>query len=95
MALIFLGHSKCTLCGATLCEGDELVAFPAFIPVGHQLHAFNDAVFHKDCFSKWEHHEQMQILYDRFRAVWKTRPLNVSLEEMENWGKSAFDDVFR
>lgn len=95
MALILPGHTRCNFCGRPLREGEELVAFPSFFPVGHELHAFNDAAFHESCFAKWEQHEQMQIVYDRFRAVWQSRPLNASMEEMENWGKSAFDDVFR
>lgn len=95
MALILLGKTACTHCGKPLCESEELVAFPAFIPAGHELHAFNDAAFHKNCFSQWAHHDRMQDLFSRFQAVWKSRPIDASWEEIDSWGKSAFDDLFR
>lgn len=52
MALIFLGKSKCSLCGMVLEEGQDITAFPAFVSNElDPLLLFNDAAFHRECFN--------------------------------------------
>ncbi len=67
---------------------------PAFVPRGHEFSAFSDGVFHRDCFAKWEEHERFQQLYNDYDRVWKTRPSNLAFEEIEEWGRQAFEKVF-
>lgn len=53
MPLITLGQSTCTLCGKTIREGDEIVAFPPFVSnVRDPLFRFNDFVSHRWCFER-------------------------------------------
>jgi len=95
MAQIIAGKTTCLLCGNKIHNIDEAIAFPAFVPEGHVFHQFSDGVFHRRCFAAWEHHERFQELYDAYVRVWKSRPSNLSVNELEKWGKSAFDKIFR
>lgn len=53
MATILRGKSICGLCHQVITEGQEIVSLPAFVYYQHDPAAeFNDAVFHKSCFSQ-------------------------------------------
>lgn len=95
MALIISKSSKCVLCGNVIGSSEDAIAFPAFIPRGHELAEFSDSVFHRDCFMQWEKHEELDALYRRYQEIWNLRPPNVTLREAEEWGKAAFDELFR
>ena len=95
MAQIIPGKSKCILCRKEIGTVNEAVAFPAFVPPGHIFHRFSDGIFHRTCFAKWEDHEAFQQLYDDYERVWKSRPANLSFQEIEAWGQQAFEKVFR
>lgn len=95
MALFFPGRTTCMLCDKTIDSKSPVVAFPAFLPPNHRFARFSDGVFHQSCFEAWEDHEKFQELFERFREVWQSRPRDVkTLEEMEAWGKQAFDGLF-
>ncbi len=32
MALVFMGTTPCGICGAPLCEGEDYIGFPEFLP---------------------------------------------------------------
>jgi len=95
MAVIVPNKTKCVICGDVIISAKDAVAFPAFIPCGHKFSQFSDSVFHADCFSSWSERETFQSLYDTYRKIWDTRPSNLeSLEDIEAWGRNAFDDLF-
>ena len=65
MAMIFLGKSKCPLCGEVLESGQELVATTHFIESPeHPLWRFSDAAMHYTCFQLWEHREPFVAKYN-------------------------------
>jgi len=95
MALIFWGSTRCRLCERVLYQQDEVVAFAAFLPVGHPLHSYSDCAFHRRCFQEWPDGPEFERLYQRFQDVWASRPRNLtSLEEMEAWGEKAIKPLF-
>ena len=95
MAAFIAGKTKCTICQQVIGSSEEPVAFPAFIPQGHEFAAFSDAVFHKSCFLAWEDHDRFQSLFENYQRVWESRPSGLSFSEIEQWGKRAFAEVFR
>ena len=93
MALVLPGKTVCPLCGKVIEKGDEVTSFPAFLPSTHELSRFSDAAFHRDCFEKSPERSAVTALYERYRAIWESRPGHLkTLEEMEAWGKEAFKD---
>lgn len=91
MALVFPGKTKCPLCGLALAEHDEIVAFPAFLPFGHECGTFSDAAFHRECFEAHPRAVDVSALYARYRAIWDSRPKDLrTAEEIEAWGRDAF-----
>lgn len=94
MAHIVPGQTRCKLCGEILSSANAIVAFPAFVPQGHEFSDYSDAAFHEECFTSWSDHERLQSLYEKYRSVWEARPRNLPFNEIESWGKNAFEDVF-
>jgi hypothetical protein len=93
MALVFIGKTECGVCGAPICEGEDRVAFPAFLPKTHRLWKYSDGVFHSKCFADDPNSGEVQSLYQQFRSIWEKRPKDLKTnEEREAWGKSAFAD---
>lgn len=91
MALILSGKTSCQLCGRPIHAGDDVVAFPAFLPTTHELSFFSDAPFHRDCFDADPRAAQVDELYRRYRAIWDSRPKHLkNMEEIEAWGREAF-----
>jgi hypothetical protein len=72
----------------------EAIGFPAFIPRGHEFEQYSDCAFHRDCYLKWDDHDRFQQLYDDYDRVWKSRPKDLTFDEIETWGKAAFERVF-
>jgi hypothetical protein len=69
MAIIIRGKSKCSLCGAIIQEGQEVVAFPPFVPNElDPLWIFNDGAFHADCFYSHPLASKAQTRYKEIKA---------------------------
>lgn len=65
MALIIQGKTKCSICNATLNEGDNIVMCPHFISdPNDRLWRFSDSGMHKTCFLEWEHRENFVKKYN-------------------------------
>jgi hypothetical protein len=93
MALFIPGKTICPICKQTIMDGMEIIAFPAFLPKGHALSKYSDAVFHRGCFEKAPHRDEVQSIYKRYCDIWESRPRNLkSLEEIEAWGREALKD---
>ena len=93
MALLFIGKTTCGVCGAAICEGEDYVGFPAFLPKTHPLWKYSDGVFHSKCFADDPNSGEVQSLYLQFRSIWEQRPKDLKTnEEREAWGKRAFAD---
>ncbi len=91
MALLLRGKTKCPLCGKTIEEGQEVVAFPAFLPGGHSFADFSDTSMHESCFRQDSRSGAVEDLYARFREIWDSRPTDLkTIEEIEAWGREAF-----
>lgn len=94
MAHLLLGKATCTLCGNVVSESQSFVAFPAFIPNGHEFSAYSDGVFHLECFEHWEHHARFQRLFEAYETIWESRPKGLTFDRMEAWGRRAFSELF-
>jgi len=91
MALLFIGKSRCGVCGAPICEGEDYLGFPAFLHETHRLWKYSDGVFHSKCFADDPNSSEVQSLYLQYRSIWEKRPGDLKTkEEIEAWGKSAF-----
>lgn len=68
MAIVILGKTECSLCGATLSEADIVVGFPHFIwDENHPLWRFSDSAMHQGCFAGWDERETFREIHNR---VW-------------------------
>jgi hypothetical protein len=74
MALVFMGKTPCGVCGAPIREGEDCVAFPAFLPRTHRLWKYSDGVFHSKCFANEPNSDEVQSLYLEFRSIWEKCP---------------------
>jgi len=55
-ALVFLGKTPCSLCGAVLEPGEDVVATTHFIAdEADPLWKYSDAGLHRRCFLNWPH----------------------------------------
>jgi hypothetical protein len=91
MALVFIGKSRCDVCGEPICKGEDYVGFPAFLPKKHRLWKYSDGVFHSKCFADDPNLSEVQSLYLQWRSIWEKRPRDLKTEEeREAWAKSAF-----
>ncbi|MBX3263015.1 MAG: hypothetical protein KF782_25290 [Labilithrix sp.] len=91
MALILLGKTRCLLCSNPIQSGEDVVAFPAFLPTTHELTFFSDAPFHRICFDADSRNESVNKLYRKYREIWDSRPKHLNkMEEIEAWGRKAF-----
>jgi hypothetical protein len=89
MALFLEKKSECQICGRLIETSDELKMFPAFLGTSHPLHRYSDGLFHR-CFEASPDREEVERLFARFRHIWDHRPSNMTMEEVEVWGRSAF-----
>lgn len=92
MALVIRGKTPCGICGSSLGAGDEIRAFPAFLPADHPFARFSDGAFHRSCFDGMREAGAVWALYARYRATWDSRPEGLSASEFEAWGREAFKD---
>lgn len=95
MANVILGKTRCVICRKAIESLQDAIAFPAFVPAGHEFSAFSDGVFHEACFKEWDKHLQFQRLYDEYKRIWESQPKGLSFEEIDAWGKRAFAELFR
>lgn len=93
MAMLLRGKTTCAVCGQVFDDPNNTVAFPAFLRPKHRLHQFNDSVFHLACFQNWPERTTFERLYKRYREIWDSRPTGLSFQEMEEWGKRAFQEL--
>ena len=94
MALMFSGSSTCLICKKVIERSEDAVGFPAFLKAGHRLHWYSDGLFHRECFATSPDKEEVERLYSRFCQIWHERPKDLkNLEEIEEWGKSAFKEL--
>ena len=91
MAIIICGSTPCGLCREPLLKEDYIVAFPAFLPQEHELGRFSDGAFHHDCWDAEPARREFECLYERYRAIWESRPRGRrTLGEMRAWSQEAF-----
>lgn len=90
MAIILRGKTTCPLCGKTIAADDAVRGFPAFLKSTHRLGKFSDAAFHETCLAASSDAAEVQVLFEKWQAIWDNRPLDLkSVAEMDAWGKSA------
>jgi hypothetical protein len=94
MAHLIPGKTPCAICGDAIAAAADAVGFPAFIPRGHEFERYSDCAFHRDCYLGWDEHDRFQKLFDEYECIWKSRPKGLSFEEIEVWGKTAFEHLF-
>ena len=93
MALLFRGSTPCGICGKPICENEDVVAYPAFLPKTHRLWNYSDGAFHSKCFADDPNSGEVERLYLESCSIWETRPRDLKTnEEREAWGKRAFAD---
>jgi len=90
MALVLEKKSECQICGKLIEMSDDVKMFPAFLGTSHPLHRYSDAVFHRRCFEASPDRNEVERLFAKFRYIWDHRPPNLTTEEIEMWGRSAF-----
>ena len=67
MALIFLGHTTCSICGKVVASADNSVATSHFIADKNDpLWQFSDSAMHQVCFLGWD---LRQSFVDRYNAT--------------------------
>lgn len=98
MALVLLGKTVCQLCKKTLDEGQELTAFPAFLPNDHRYGRFSDAAFHKECIEKdpdYPEVDNMFYVWNRIlKEAWEeSRKMEGTLQEKEAYIAKAYEEV--
>ena len=94
MALMMPGRTTCLICENVIERSEDAVMFPAFLKAGHRLHSYSDGVFHRWCFAASLDKEEVERLFSRFRQIWDERPKDLkTVEEIEEWGKSAFKEL--
>ena len=90
MALVIAGKSRCAVCDAIIEDGQDITAFPAFLPSKHRLWRYSDAAFHAQCFAAWAERPTFEALYQRAQALWNTRPRDLTTSaERDAWGREA------
>jgi hypothetical protein len=93
MALVLLGKSTCPLCNEVMKEGEELKAFPAFLPYDHRFGRFSDAAFHKVCFEKDEDAQAVDDMLYVWERIMKSMPRDLVTEELRAaWYAENFQD---
>lgn len=90
MAILLRNKTTCPLCGKVIATDDAVRGFPAFLKSTHRLGKFSDATFHENCLATSADATEVQVLYEKWQAIWVNRPLDLkSVAEMDAWGKSA------
>jgi hypothetical protein len=65
MALIFIGKTKCALCGKVFTDSDNTTGLPPSSNKEHPLYKYFDAGFHTDCFENWDMKNEILDMIDR------------------------------
>ena len=92
MVLFYPGKTKCGICGRVIDAVDETTMFPAFLGKNHPLRRYSDEVFHAACFRDSPDREEVEHLFAKHRYIWDHRPPDLTTEEAEAWGRSAFSE---
>lgn len=91
MAILIRGKTRCSLCKRVIGADAPVVGLPAFLPSSHSLAVFSDSMMHKECLLSDEREPEIQALFDRYQAIWASRPADLeTLDEIEEWGTEAF-----
>ena len=70
MAIILRGKTRCSICGAVIEEGDDIIATTHFISESSDpLWRFSDSAMHKFCFLKWEHRQEFVTKFNEIRGA--------------------------
>lgn len=90
MAIIFLGSSTCSICGAILQEQDAIIGWTAFLNKDYKLWKYSDTGMHEACFNNWEHKAAFEALYKYQPLVDFDDPVfkkNIAQYGMPDWLK--------
>jgi hypothetical protein len=69
MAIILLGRTPCSICGAALVDMEGIVTFPHFIADEmHPLSPHSDGGMHRACFATWKQADAFREIFARFVA---------------------------
>ena len=85
MALVFLGKSKCSICGLVLESNQDVTGLPHLLPPDDPLWKFSDSAMHCACYEHWEHRIDFESIVHKHRELLEQRPahLNLSVEEIK------------
>ncbi len=92
VAILIRGASKCSLCGATIKHADSVVAFPAFLGRKQRLAKYSDASFHEHCFDKCPDKEAVFAMYEKWCAIWDSRPNIPYGPAADEWVSKSFKE---
>jgi hypothetical protein len=85
--------TACMICGERVGDTEDIVRFPAFLPLEHELGAFSEATVHIACLQADPRSTDVLALLQRYRAIWATRPVGLTdPDEIQAWGREAFKD---
>jgi len=66
MAMVLLGKTQCSICGAVVLSGQDLVCSEHFIASqSHPLWRYSDSAMHFSCFQEWAHREAFVAEYNQ------------------------------
>lgn len=83
MAIIVRNKSLCPICGQTIKEGDEIVAFPAIVTNKRdRLYQLNDSAFHYDCFEHYDLAKEAKELFNFWKKKTKVRECHVCKKQI-------------
>ena len=71
MAIIFLGHTKCALCGEIISEGQHWRGLPPSGNKDHYLYDYFDCGFHEECFERWDKKDEIFKVIEDEKATFK------------------------
>lgn len=70
-----IGKTTCALCSAAITEEADKIAFPEFLPEGHHLRQYSNAVFHRKCFNEWQRRDEFLEIFERWKRIYRERPM--------------------
>jgi hypothetical protein len=93
MALIFSGMTKCGICGHTIEQVEDVVAFSHFLEPEDPLFRYSDAAFHAACFATDPNRQELELAWAECKRISESRPKNAKTdEEKQTWTRAASDE---
>jgi hypothetical protein len=93
MALIFLGQSKCTICGNILEEGEDVIGLPAISNTTHPLYEYFDSGLHLKCFENWDKKNKVKDLIKAEKEKFKNSDYFKEMKEKHGIPKWLEEDL--